>query len=118
MANAARFIWIDDGLRNASEGQVPFLSAALQYGFSVFEGIRCYATATRPGSVPAREHVERLLDSAQVVGFRNLPFSLEQILTAIQEDMAANEFSACYIRPMIYLDGAHEHGESMRASHD
>jgi len=106
MANPARFVWIDDGLRNASEGQVPFLSAALQYGFSVFEGIRCYASAKGPAVFRLREHAERLLDSAHIVGFRNLPFSLEQILTAIQETVAANEFPACYIRPMIYLDGA------------
>jgi len=32
---AARYIWIDDSLRPASEGVVPFLSAGMQFGFSV-----------------------------------------------------------------------------------
>jgi branched-chain amino acid aminotransferase len=103
---AARYIWIDDSLRPASEGVVPFLSAGMQFGFSVFEGIRCYSTAKGPSVFRLNEHVERLLDSAHIVGFRELPVTPEQVKTAINQTIAANEFSACYIRPMIYLDGA------------
>jgi branched-chain amino acid aminotransferase len=103
---AARFVWIDNSLRPASEGVVPFLSAGMQYGFSVFEGIRCYSTDSGPAVFRLNEHVERLLDSAHIVGFRELPVTGEQIKTAINQTIAANEFSSCYIRPMIYLDGA------------
>jgi branched-chain amino acid aminotransferase len=103
---AARYLWIDDCLRPASEGVVPFLSAGMQFGFSVFEGIRCYATDRGPAVFRMNEHVERLLDSARIVGFRDLPVTEEQVKTAINQTIAANEFSACYIRPMIYLDGA------------
>jgi branched-chain amino acid aminotransferase len=103
---AARYIWIDDSLRPASEGVVPFLSAGMQFGFSVFEGIRCYSTDQGPAVFRMNEHVERLLDSAHIVGFRELPVTAEQVKTAINQTIAANGFSACYIRPMIYLDGA------------
>jgi branched-chain amino acid aminotransferase len=103
---AARYIWIDDSLRPASEGVVPFLSAGMQFGFSVFEGIRCYSTDKGPAVFRMNEHVERLIDSAHIVGFRELPVTAEQVKTAINQTIAANEFSACYIRPMIYLDGA------------
>jgi branched-chain amino acid aminotransferase len=103
---AARYIWIDDSLRPASEGVVPFVSAAVQYGFSVFEGIRCYSTGKGPAVFRMEEHVQRLLDSAHIVGFRELPVTAEQVKTAINQTIAANEFSSCYIRPMIYLDGA------------
>src|SRR5271163_1993560 len=103
---AARYIWIDNSLRPASEGVVPFLSAGMQFGFSVFEGIRCYSTDKGPAVFRLNEHVERLLDSAHIVGFRELPVTPEQVKTAINQTIAANEFSACYIRPMIYLDGA------------
>src|SRR5882724_11644296 len=102
----ASYIWIDDSLRPASEGVVPFLSAGVQYGFSVFEGIRCYATDNGPAVFRLDEHVERLLDSAHIVGFRELPVGAEQVRSAIHQTIAANEFSACYIRPMIFLDGA------------
>src|SRR5882724_241369 len=103
---SARYIWIDDSLGPASEGVVPFLSAGVQYGFSVFEGIRCYATDNGPAVFRLDEHVERLLDSAHIVGFRELPVGAEQVRSAIHQTIAANEFSACYIRPMIFLDGA------------
>jgi branched-chain amino acid aminotransferase len=103
---AARYIWIHDSLRPASEGVVPFVSAAVQYGFSVFEGIRCYSTDNGPAVFRLNEHVERLMDSAHIVGFRDLPVTAELVKTAINQTIAANEFSSCYIRPMIYLDGA------------
>jgi len=80
----ARYIWIDDSLRPASEGVVPFVSAAVQYGFSVFEGIRCYSTAQGPAVFRLNEHVERLMDSAHIVGFRELPVTAEQVKTAIR----------------------------------
>jgi branched-chain amino acid aminotransferase len=106
MARTAKYIWIDGDLRPAAEGVVPFVSAGMQYGFSVFEGIRCYATEQGPAVFRLEEHVDRLLDSALVVGFRDLPYSKQQTMEAIYQTIAANEFAACYIRPMIYLDGA------------
>jgi len=101
----ARYIWIGNELRPSREGVVPFVSAAVQYGFAVFEGIRCYATNRGPAVFRLGEHVERLLDSAHIVGFRELPVTASQVKTAINQTIAANEFASCYIRPMIYLDG-------------
>jgi len=77
----------------------------MQFGLSVFEGIRCYAADQGPAVFRMDEHVNRLLDSAHIVGFRDLPVTAEQLKAAINRTIAANEFSACYIRPMIYLDG-------------
>jgi branched-chain amino acid aminotransferase len=104
--SAARYIWVHDGIKPASEGVVPFVSAAVQYGFSVFEGIRCYSTDQGPSVFRMKEHVQRLLDSAHIVGFRDLPVNFEQVKNAINQTIAANEFASCYIRPMIFLDGA------------
>jgi branched-chain amino acid aminotransferase len=106
MAGTAKYIWMDGSLRPSAEGVVPFVSAGMQYGFSVFEGIRCYATDEGPAVFRLDEHVDRLLDSALVVGFRDLPYSKQQTVDAILQTIAANSFSACYIRPMIFLDGA------------
>ena len=106
MAPTARYVWKDGGLKNSSEATVPFLNAGLHYGFSVFEGIRCYATERGPAVFRLEEHVDRLLASALVVGFRNLPYAREGLIDAIYKTVAANELGACYIRPLIYLDGA------------
>jgi len=106
MAGNSKYIWMHGKLRPSEEGVVPFLSAGVQYGFSVFEGILCYATERGPAVFRLDEHVDRLLDSALVVGFRDFPYSKAQIIDAIHRVIAVNEFSACYIRPLIYLDGA------------
>ena len=47
-----------------------------------------------------------MLDSALIVGFRDLPWTRDSLIDAIHKTIAANKFSACYIRPVIYLDGA------------
>jgi branched-chain amino acid aminotransferase len=104
MASTARYIWIDGQLRSSSEGNVPFISAGLQYGVSVFEGIRCYATERGPAIFRLEEHADRLLDSAHIIGFRDLPFTKASLIEAIHQTVAANGFPACYIRPMVFLD--------------
>src|SRR5438876_7867060 len=106
MANSAKYVWVDNQLKDAAQASVPVVNAGLQYGFSVFEGIRCYATDRGPAVFRLEEHVERLLDSALVVGFQNLPYTTAHITEAIDQVIAANGFSACYIRPLIFLDGA------------
>jgi len=106
MANPAKYVWLDDGLKDAAQNGVPIVNAGLHYGFSVFEGIRCYATDRGPAIFRMEEHVDRLLDSALVVGFRNLPWTRDSLIDAMYKTISANKFTACYIRPVIYLDGA------------
>jgi branched-chain amino acid aminotransferase len=105
MGKTAKYVWVDKGLKNAAESAVPFLSAGLHYGFSVFEGIRCYAAEGGPAVFRLQEHVDRLIDSAHIIGLRDLPYTRELLIDAINQTVAANEFSACYIRPLIYLEG-------------
>ncbi|PYY09019.1 MAG: branched chain amino acid aminotransferase [Acidobacteria bacterium] len=105
MAPSSKYIWIEDELKDFSQGTVPFITAGLHYGISVFEGIRSYATARGSAIFRLEEHVDRLLDSAHVLGFRDLPFTRSQLIDAIHQTVAANGFPACYIRPLIYLDG-------------
>ena len=106
MANQAKYVWLDQGLKDAAQSGVPIVNAGLHYGFSVFEGIRCYATSSGPAVFRLEEHVDRLLDSALIVGFRDLPWTRDMLIDAIHKTISANKFSACYIRPVIYLDGA------------
>jgi branched-chain amino acid aminotransferase len=106
MANPANYVWLDQGLKDAAQSGVPIINAGLHYGFSVFEGIRCYATEHGPAVFRLEEHIDRLLDSALIVGFRDLPWTPDWLIDATRKTIAANKFSACYIRPVIYLDGA------------
>ena len=106
MPSTPRYVWIDSGLVEFKDANLHFINAGLHYGISVFEGIRCYATGHGPAIFRLPEHVDRLLDSASVMGFRDLPWTGEQLIAAIDQTVAANGYGDCYIRPLIWLDGA------------
>jgi branched-chain amino acid aminotransferase len=101
----SKFIWMNGEMVPFEKATLHFLTPALHYGAAVFEGIRAYNTVKGPAVFRLNEHVERLMDSALILGFRDLPWSAEQIGTAIKQTVKANEFKECYIRPLIYLDG-------------
>src|ERR1035437_5766879 len=101
----AKYIWMDGEMMDAEKAVVPFLTPALHYGAAVFEGIRAYGTEKGPAVFRLKEHAERLADSARVLGFRELPWTEEQIAGAIKEVVRANRLESCYIRPLIYFVG-------------
>lgn len=95
--------WMDGRLVPEEEAVVPFLTAGLHYGMGVFEGIRAYDTVTGPAVFRLRDHLERLLASARILGFRELPYDVPALSNAVLETIAANGLRACYIRPLMYL---------------
>lgn len=95
-------IWMDGQLVDEAQATVPFLNTALHYGLGVFEGIRCYHAESGPAIFRLKEHMERLVNSAKILGFRSLPYTAEQLGQACKDVVRANGFDACYIRPLIY----------------
>ena len=98
----SKFTWMDGRLVPTAEANVPFLTNALHYGTAVFEGMRCYSTERGPAIFRHREHMERLVNSIQVLGVRELAYSVDQLMQAARETVRANNFTECYIRPLIY----------------
>jgi len=96
-------VWMDGALVEAERAVVPFLTAGLHYGAAVFEGIRCYETDHGPAILRLSAHVDRLLASARILGFRDLPYTAAELVAATRETVAANGFGACYVRPLVYL---------------
>ena len=105
MGMESKFIWKDGALVDYEKATVHMLTPVLHYGAAVFEGIRAYKTAKGPAVFRLREHADRLIESAEIFGFRNLPYTVDQISTAIKDTVRANGFDECYIRPLLYLDG-------------
>ncbi len=99
----SKYVWMNGELVEFEKATLHFLTPALHYGIGVFEGIRCYATGRGPAVFRLREHLRRLINSAKVVGIRDFPYSVEQLAEAVRQTIAANDFSECYIRPLIYL---------------
>jgi len=105
MGMESKFIWKNGELVPFEQATIHFLTPALHYGAAVFEGIRSYNTPKGPAIFRLREHVERLFDSARVLGFREFPWSVDELCKAHKDTVRANGFTDCYVRPLIYLDG-------------
>lgn len=98
--NEADWIWRDGEYIKWHDAQVYLLSTAVQFGTSVFEGIRAYDTPRGPAIFRLGAHIERLFDSARI--YRMLPeYTEEQIVAVCREVVAKNDLRDCYIRPMI-----------------
>jgi branched-chain amino acid aminotransferase len=72
----------------------------MQFGSSIFEGVRCYATPKGPAIFRLREHLTRFLNSAKVYRME-VPYDLETLVQANRELVAKNGLESCYLRPMI-----------------
>ncbi|MGZ5382208.1 MAG: aminotransferase class IV, partial [Thermoanaerobaculia bacterium] len=99
----SKTIWLNGEFVDYEKATLHFLTPGLHYGIGVFEGIRCYGTADGPAIFRLKEHIARFFHSALCLGFRELPFSEEQIVEACAELVARNAFDDCYIRPLLYL---------------
>ena len=96
-------IWMNGELVDWADARVHVGTHGLHYGTGVFEGIRCYATAGGPAVFRLRDHVDRLLDSARILGFPTLPWDADALVGAVHETIAANALDSCYVRPLVFL---------------
>ena len=94
-------IWHNGELVAWEDATVHVLTHGLHYGTGVFEGERCYATAAGPAIFRHRDHLKRLLASAELY-YMPVPYTLEELRTATHELSARNGLSECYVRPIIY----------------
>jgi branched-chain amino acid aminotransferase len=103
MSQGTGVVWLNGRIVPNQDATVPFLTAGLHYGVGVFEGIRCYATPRGPAVFRLRDHIGRLLRSAHILGFREMPWDADALCAAVKATIVANGFDACYVRPLIYL---------------
>ena len=90
-------IWLNGELIDWRDAKIHILSHALHYASSVFEGVRTYG-----GNIfKLKEHSQRLLDSAALLGFK-IPYSLNEINAACVKTCKANGIVDGYIRPLAW----------------
>lgn len=91
------FIWLDGTLVPWRDARVHVLTHGLHYASSIFEGERVYN-----GKIyKLREHSERLMQSARILGFQ-LPFSAEEIDDACRQVTKVQGIDYGYIRPVAW----------------
>ena len=96
----ADWIWKDGEFIPWGDAKTHILSLAVQFGSSVFEGIRCYETGAGPAIFRLGPHIRRLFDSCKI--YRMSPEqSAEEIAEACREVVTKNDLRDCYIRPMV-----------------
>ncbi|HZY64203.1 MAG TPA: branched-chain amino acid transaminase [Edaphobacter sp.] len=94
-------IWHNGKLIPWDKAQIHVMSHVVHYGSSVFEGIRCYAQPNATGVFRLQEHMQRLLDSAKIYRMP-LPYTVDQLCSAVVDVVEANGVAPCYIRPIAF----------------
>ncbi len=94
-------IWMNGELVDWADAQIHVLTHTLHYGTGVFEGIRAYETADGPAVFRLTEHIQRLHNSAKIVGME-IPYSVEELVAATKATVASTGLPSCYIRPIAY----------------
>lgn len=95
-------IWMDGSLIPWRKATLHVLSHGLHYASGVFEGERAYG-----GHIfRLRDHTERLIRSAALLGFA-LPYTADEIDAACRAVVAANGLEDAYVRPIAWR-GAEE----------
>jgi branched-chain amino acid aminotransferase len=94
-------IWHNGNLIPWDKAQIHVMSHVVHYGSSVFEGIRCYTQPNRAGVFRLQEHMSRLLDSAKIYRMP-LPYTVDQLCSAVVDVVEANGVAPCYIRPIAF----------------
>jgi branched-chain amino acid aminotransferase len=99
----SKYLWMDGKLVDFEKATLHFLTPALHYGVGVFEGIRSYHTDRGPAVFRLKEHIARLVNSAKVLGFEEVPYTEAELIEATCQTVAVNGMDDCYIRPLIYM---------------
>jgi branched-chain amino acid aminotransferase len=94
-------IWHNGKLIRWDDANIHVMSHVVHYGSSVFEGVRCYDLPSGPAIFRAKEHMQRLLDSAKIYRM-DVNYSLEELVSSMVELIASNGTWPCYIRPIVF----------------
>jgi branched-chain amino acid aminotransferase len=98
--NKAEWIWKDGEFIRWEDAQIHLLSLAVQFGSSIFEGIRCYPTPDGPAVFRLDAHLRRLQDSCRIYRME-IGHDASVLEAACLETILRNELEDCYIRPMV-----------------
>jgi branched-chain amino acid aminotransferase len=94
------WIWHDGEFIRWADAKLHILSHSVQFGSSVFEGVRCYDTPHGPAIFRLDAHLRRLFGSCKIYRM-DVPYPMEQLVAACCELVERNSMEACYLRPMV-----------------
>ena len=93
-------VWKNGELIDWDDARVHVMSHVVNYGSSVFEGIRCYETTKGPAVFRLTEHMQRLVNSAKIYRMDS-GYDRDTLCDAAVELVRESGLEHCYIRPVI-----------------
>jgi len=93
-------VWKNGELIAWNDARIHVMSHVVNYGSSVFEGIRCYETSKGSAVFRLTEHMQRLINSAKIYRMDS-KFSRQEFCDATVELIRDSGLEHCYIRPLI-----------------
>lgn len=104
MSEWSPIIWFDGRFVPFEDAKISVMTHSLHYGVGVFEGIRAYRTHDgRVAIFRLRDHIRRFFDSAKIYKLE-IPFSEEELISAVRELVRRSGFDECYIRPIAFIN--------------
>ena len=100
MIKESEWIWRDGELVPWHDANVHLLSLAVQFGSSIFEGVRAYATPDGPAIFRWQDHLRRLYDSCRIYRM-DVQWTGDQLTYAAADLIHRNNLGSCYLRPMV-----------------
>src|SRR5258705_3156741 len=93
-------VWKNGEFINWEDARIHVMSHVVNYGSSVFEGIRCYNTSKGSAVFRLTEHMQRLVNSAKIYRMDSR-FSRQEFCDAAIELVRQSGLESCYLRPLI-----------------
>ena len=94
-------VWRNGEFIPWKDATIHVMTHVVNYGSSVFEGIRCYNTKHGSGIFRLDAHIERLLNSAHIYRIP-VSYSYEELIETSRQLVLANNYKECYLRPLIF----------------
>jgi branched-chain amino acid aminotransferase len=94
-------VWRNGKLIPWEQATIHVMTHVVNYGSSVFEGIRCYHTKRGSGIFRLDSHLDRLLNSAHIYRIQT-NFSADDLTEACRAVVLENGYKECYLRPLIF----------------
>ncbi len=94
-------IWFNGELVDWKECKLHITAYSLHYGAAAFEGIRFYDTAKGIALFRIKEHIKRLVQSAEILGM-NLKYSEDELINSAKQTVKASKMKNGYLRPIIF----------------
>src|SRR5437763_10873475 len=93
-------VWKNGEFIDWDDAQIHVMSHVVNYGSSVFEGIRCYETSKGSAIFRLTEHLQLLGNSAKIYRM-DTEFTRDQLCDAAVGLVADSGLEHCYLRPII-----------------